>query len=59
MREATDRRKEIEKEHSETLALLKEKQSDIQRKVSTTSEKSKAYENIETLQVLKKHLNHQ
>ncbi|XP_066905379.1 RIMS-binding protein 2 [Halyomorpha halys] len=50
MREATDRRKEIEKEHGETLALLKEKQSDIQRKVTSTSEKSKAYESIETLQ---------
>lgn len=51
MREATDKRKEIEKEHSEALALLKEKQSDIQRKLTSTSEKTKAYESIETLQV--------
>ncbi|KAF6216072.1 hypothetical protein GE061_000410 [Apolygus lucorum] len=50
MREAADRKKEIEKEHSEALNLLREQQSEIQKKVTTTSEKTKAYESIETLQ---------
>ncbi|XP_024084394.1 peripheral-type benzodiazepine receptor-associated protein 1 isoform X4 [Cimex lectularius] len=50
MREATDKRKEIEKEHTETLNLLKEQQWKIQKTVTNSSEKSKAYEVIETLQ---------
>ncbi|BES90149.1 Variant SH3 domain [Nesidiocoris tenuis] len=50
MREANDRKKEIEKEHTEALNLLKEQQSDIQKKLSSTSEKTKAYESIESLQ---------
>lgn len=51
MREANDRRKEIEKEHTETVSLLQEQQTEIQRKVATATDKSKAYESIETLQV--------
>ncbi|XP_073998892.1 RIMS-binding protein 2-like isoform X2 [Rhodnius prolixus] len=50
MREANDRRKEIEKEHTETVSLLQEQQTEIQRKVATATDKSKAYESIETLQ---------
>lgn len=51
MREATDKRKELEREHSEALTQLKEKQTEVQRKLGTASDKAKAYENIETLQV--------
>lgn len=51
MREANDRKKEIEREHSEALNLLREQQSDIQKKVSSSTDKTKAYESIETLQV--------
>ena len=50
MREATDKRKELEKEHSEALTQLKEKQIEVQRKLGS-SDKAKAYESIETLQV--------
>ncbi|KAK9498069.1 hypothetical protein O3M35_003951 [Rhynocoris fuscipes] len=50
MREANDRRREIEKEHTETLTLLKEQQSEIQRKTTTAADKNKAYESIEALQ---------
>lgn len=51
MRDASDKRKELEREHSEALTLLREKQNEVQRKLANTSEKTKAYESIETLQV--------
>lgn len=51
MRDASDKRKELEREHSEALTLLREKQNEVQRKLGNTSEKTKAYESIETLQV--------
>ncbi|RZF46120.1 hypothetical protein LSTR_LSTR012980, partial [Laodelphax striatellus] len=50
MRETADVRKELEREHSEAVNQLKEKQIEIQRKQGSAAEKTKAYENIETLQ---------
>ncbi|XP_054290498.1 peripheral-type benzodiazepine receptor-associated protein 1-like isoform X8 [Macrosteles quadrilineatus] len=50
MREASDKRKELEREHTEALTQLREKQNEIQRKFGNTSDKTKAYESIETLQ---------
>ncbi|XP_075220462.1 RIMS binding protein [Lycorma delicatula] len=50
MRETADFRKELEKEHTEAVNQLKEKQFEVQRKLGSANDKSKAYENIETLQ---------
>lgn len=51
MREASEKRKELEREHSEALTELRDKQNAVQRKLGNTSEKSKACESIESLQV--------
>ncbi|XP_046682775.1 RIMS-binding protein 2 isoform X2 [Homalodisca vitripennis] len=50
MREASDKRKELEREHTEALTQLREKQNEIQRKLGNTNDKTKAYESIESLQ---------
>lgn len=51
MRDAAEKRKELEKEHAETLASLREKQNELQWKCSNISEKVKLREFIESLQV--------
>jgi hypothetical protein len=54
MRDAADKRKELEQQHAEALSQLRDKQTELQRltKYSTSSEKkSKNYETIEALQV--------
>jgi hypothetical protein len=56
MRDAADKRKELEQQHAEALSQLRDKQSELQRlmkySTSTSSEKkSKNYETIEALQV--------
>lgn len=51
MREASEKRKELEREHTEALTQLRDKQNAVQRKLGNTSEKSKACESIESLQV--------
>jgi len=55
MRDAADKRKELEQQHAEALSQLRDKQSELQRlmkySTSTSSEKkSKNYETIEALQ---------
>jgi len=56
MRDAAEKRKELEQQHAEALSQLRDKQSELQRlmkySTSTSSEKkSKNYETIEALQV--------
>lgn len=51
MREASEKRKELEREHTEALTQLRDKQNAVQRKLGNTTEKSKACESIESLQV--------
>ncbi|XP_046980705.1 peripheral-type benzodiazepine receptor-associated protein 1-like [Schistocerca americana] len=54
MREAADKRKELEREHAEALTQLREKQNEAQRltkqRDASSREKSKSYETIEALQ---------
>ncbi|KAJ4445289.1 hypothetical protein ANN_07093 [Periplaneta americana] len=55
MRDAADKRKELEQQHAEALTQLRDKQSELQRltkfSTSTSSDKkSKSYETIEALQ---------
>jgi ribosomal protein L9 len=57
MRDAADKRKELEQQHAEALSQLRDKQSELQRltkfSTNTSSEKkSKNYETIEALQVV-------
>ncbi len=52
MRDVSERRKELEKEQTETLASLREKQNELQwRSNCSASEKVKICETIEALQV--------
>lgn len=56
MRDAADKRKELERQHAEALSQLRDKQSELQRltkfSTNTSSEKkNKNYETIEALQV--------
>lgn len=52
MRDVSERRKELEKEHGETLSSLRDKQNELQwRSNCSASEKVKICETIEALQV--------
>lgn len=56
MREAADKRKELEREHAEVLTQLREKQNEVQRiskqSCSSSIDRNKSYETVEALQVI-------
>lgn len=53
MRDVSEKRKELEKEQTETLTLLRQKQNELQWRTNcSASEKVKICETIEALQVL-------